>query len=125
MSLKTISLELARSPGQPEGDPEHGYVFRAPLDENGYLDLARWPSEKQLCIVRRVSGGKTVEIGQLIHSGGKWAFSYARGRADDENLFRLSTHKFTPGEYVSITEHDGVQRTFKVVSVDDWLHKAA
>ena len=35
---------------------------------------------------------------------------------DDESGYRFGAHAFAPGEYVSITEHDGVQRTFKVVS---------
>jgi hypothetical protein len=29
----------------------------------------------------------------------------------------MDRHSFAPGEYVSITEHDGVTRPFRVVSV--------
>jgi len=29
-------------------------------------------------------------------------------------LFRLGEHRLYEGEYVSITEHDGIQRTFRV-----------
>jgi hypothetical protein len=32
-------------------------------------------------------------------------------------VFRFDTHVFREGEYVSITEHDGVTRPFKIVSV--------
>jgi hypothetical protein len=34
-----------------------------------------------------------------------------------EPIFKFDRHAFVPGEYVSITEHDGVTRPFRVVSV--------
>jgi hypothetical protein len=60
--------------------------------------------------------------GQLIHiADGRWAFSYAVGDDDDEPIFRFDSHVFVVGEYVTITEHDGEDRVFKVVAVDDLL----
>ena len=43
----------------------------------------------------------------------------ADGAAEDveEPIFRFDRHRFVVGEYVSITEHDGVQRTFQVAEV--------
>ncbi|MEQ9448889.1 MAG: hypothetical protein RLN70_08275 [Rhodospirillaceae bacterium] len=121
MTLKTIRMELARSKENPEGDSGHAYEFRAPLNEAGQFDKAHWPEQKELCTVRRFEQGEDAERGLLIHtSGGNWMFSYAPGDDDDEALFRFSSHTFKPGEYISVTEHDGVQRTFKVVSVTDW-----
>ena len=121
MTLKTIRLELARDHDHPTGDFEHGYIFRAPLDIHGHFDRFRWAAVKQLCTVRRLEKGHEVEHGLLIlNSRGQWVFSYTQGDEDDETLFRLSDHRFHPGEYISITEHDGVQRTFKVASVVDW-----
>ncbi len=32
-------------------------------------------------------------------------------------MFRLEDHRFAQGEYLSITEHDGVQRAFRIVFV--------
>ena len=31
--------------------------------------------------------------------------------------FRFDTHRFVAGEYVSVTEHDGVERPSKVVDI--------
>lgn len=121
MALKVITLELARNPGAPLGDPDHGYVFRAPLDANGNFDRFKWAAVKQLCTVRRIEKGSQVESGLLVlNRRGKWVFSYARGDEDDETLFRLANHRFMPGDYIGITEHDGVERTFRVKSVADW-----
>ncbi len=121
MSIKNIRLELARSPENPIGDSGHAYEFRAPLDLSGHLDESQWEEQKLLCAVRRLEDDKVVEHGLLIRtSGGKWMFSYAPGEEDDEAIFRFSSHAFCPGEYVSVTEHDGQQRTFRVASVTDW-----
>jgi len=121
MSIKVITLELARNPEAPQGDPGHGYVFRAPLDAQGTFDRYQWAAVKELCTVRRIEKGAEVESGLLIlNRSGKWVFSYAPGDEDDETLFRLARHRFMPGDYVAITEHDGVERTFRVRAVADW-----
>ena len=44
-------------------------------------------------------------------------FSYAPGQDDDEPIFKFDRHVMKQGEYVSITEHDGVMRPFRIVSV--------
>jgi hypothetical protein len=116
--LQSIRLELARTPSDPDGDGECGYEFIAPLDEHGRLDAAAWRANRARCSVRRFWRGEADETGELLHTrGGKWVFSYAPGTEDDEPIFRFDRHSFVPGEYVSITEHDGVTRPFRVVSV--------
>jgi hypothetical protein len=42
-----------------------------------------------------------------------------RGTEDDEPGYRFDKHRFAPGEYVSLKEHDGEMRTFRIVSVVD------
>jgi hypothetical protein len=121
MNLKTIRLELARTKDKPQGDPGHAYEFRAPLDAEGHLDAKAWPEAKALCVVRRLEKGVEQEKGVLLRTtGGKWVFSYEPGDDDDEAIFKFSSHTFKPGEYVSITEHDGEQRAFRVATVKDW-----
>jgi hypothetical protein len=63
--------------------------------------------------------GEDDEEGHLVHHRGhRWAFHYEGMPEDDEEpIFRFDRHSFVPGEYVSITEHDGAQRTFRVVAV--------
>jgi hypothetical protein len=36
---------------------------------------------------------------------------------EEEPIFRFDRHRFAIGDYVSVTEHDGVQRTFRVAEV--------
>ncbi|MBI1777761.1 MAG: hypothetical protein HYR63_20670 [Proteobacteria bacterium] len=118
--LKKIRLELARSPEFPEGSAHHGYEFKAPLKPDGTFDLAAWRKLAKLCTVHRFWRGEDDEVGELVHhSKHGWAFSYEPGEADDEPIFRFGGHVFREGEYVSITEHDGVERTFRVVMVED------
>jgi hypothetical protein len=118
MNLYRVKLELARSKEAPEGDPSHGYVFVAPLDGSGHLDAAGWKSQRGRCTVERILRNVVEERGHLVHVGQGWHFDYAKGtRTDDEPLYKLDRHVLTAGEYVSVTEHDGVLRTFRVVSV--------
>lgn len=119
MTLRTIRLELARNKEFPEGSPQHGYEFIAPLDKEGRFDVPEWNKSKRECTVRRFWGDQAEEKGLLIHTRGKnWAFSYVPSSDDDdEPIFRFDRHLFKQGEYVSVTEHDGVQRTFRIVSI--------
>jgi hypothetical protein len=118
MTFLKVRLELARTPEFPDGSHNHGYDFVVPLDGDGRLDEEEWRRHRKKCTVRRYWAGEDDENGYLIHTRHRtWAFSYAPGEEDDEPLFRLDTHVFRDGEYVSIIEHDGVTRPFKVVSV--------
>ncbi len=118
MSLKRIRLELARTPAFPEGSRSHGYEFTAPLDARGHLNSAAWPTAKAACTVRRFWDGTPDEHGTLIHrKNNSWAFSYAPGEDDDEPIFRFDRHLFVVGEYVTVTEHDGVARPFRVSDI--------
>jgi hypothetical protein len=117
MALRHIRLELARTPHHPEGSIHCGYEMNLPLDGADKFDPAGWKAHRKNCTVRRFWKGEDDETGQIVKVGKGWAFSYEPGADDDEPMFRLEQHRFRPGDYLSITEHDGVQRTFKVVFV--------
>jgi hypothetical protein len=119
MALRRIRLELARSAEFPEGSAARGYVFVAPLANDGRLDLDGWRVERAACTVERFWAGEDDARGRLVHHPGHhWAFHYdGGGEPEEEPIFRFDRHRFVVGEYVSITEHDGVERTFRVVEV--------
>jgi hypothetical protein len=118
MNFPKIRLELARTTEFPEGSRKRGYELVAPLDAEGKLDVEEWKKHRKKCTVRRFWEGEDDENGYLVHTRHHtWAFSYAPGEEDDEPLFHLESHVFKEGEYVSITEHDGVIRPFKVIWV--------
>ena len=118
MALKRIRLELARTKEAPEGDSKCGYDFIAPLDPRVRLDVQSWRRHRSDCTVHRFWRDAEDEHGMLIHtSSGRWVFSYAPGDDDDEPIFKLDRHTFNAGDYVSITEHDGITRPFRVALV--------
>jgi hypothetical protein len=96
MTLKLIRLELARTKEFPEGDPRHGYELRAPLTMDGRLDPTAFEHPvKGLGPVLRPRRG--------------------RRRAD----LPVGRPRFSEREYVTITEHGGEARVFRVVSMAD------
>ena len=123
MALNRVHLELARSPEHPQGSRQHGYDLVAPLDDDGHLQVEAWRRERERCRVRRFWAGEPDENGLLVHKrggvgGATWAFDYDPNSSDDdEPAFKLDRHRIVPGEYISVTEHDGVRRTFRVVRV--------
>jgi hypothetical protein len=117
MALKRVRLELARTPEAPEGSSYCGYEFIAPLDGAGKLDLKQWKRDKDRCTVRRFWKSTIDEHGRLAHHhGGNWAFTWPGGDSE-EPIFRFDKHAFVTGEYVSVIEHDGVERTFRIVDI--------
>ena len=124
MSLKRVRWELARTPDFPNGSALHGYDFVALLDDGGQLQSVDWPRLKGACTVRRFWDKADDEHGSLIHHrDGSWAFSYALGEDDDEPIFKFDRHRFTVGEYVTITEHDGIVRPFRVAGVEPAIRR--
>jgi hypothetical protein len=118
MKLNRIRLALARTSEFPEGSHRHGYEFIAPLTSNAHIDVKIWKDVKTICKVIRFWGDEEREVGILRHVRGGWRFDYdPDSENDDEPFFKLDSHALEPGAYVSITEHDGVQRPFRVTSV--------
>ena len=118
MPLMLITLELGRTRDYPDGSPQYGYEFIAPLDRQDHIDAAAWATAKQHCSVRCFRPGQDDRMGFLRHVGHGWRFDYDKGRSDDdEPFFKLDRHVVTPGLYLTLTEEDGVQRPFKIVSV--------
>ncbi|HEX2592640.1 MAG TPA: hypothetical protein VHL34_14150 [Rhizomicrobium sp.] len=116
--LKQVRLELARCAGFPDGSQEHGYELTAPLNADGSLSAELWRAEKDKCVVRRFWPGEQDRTGYLRHLGHGWRLDYdPETHSDDAPIFKLDRHHLLPGAYVSITENDGIQRPFKVISV--------
>jgi hypothetical protein len=118
--LKSVRLNLARTKEYPDGSARHGYRFTAPLDADGHLDPAGWKKHRDRCRVVRFWGGEEEDIGHLVLHGTSWGFHYdLSGDEGDELGYRLGSHRFVPGEYVSIRDDEGELHTFTVVTVTD------
>ena len=118
MALRLVRLELARYHDFPDGSATRGYEFVAPLTSDGHLDAEEWRTNKDKCTVRRFWEGEDDENGLLRHVGRGWHFHYESQQVDDdEPLFKLDRHSIVKDEYLSVTEHDGSLRTFRVAQV--------
>jgi len=122
MTMKQIRMELARDQDFPQGSRRHGYVLVAPLDNMDRIEPEAWKKQRERCRVTRFWGDDEHELGHLIRKpGGAWAFHYdINGDPDDDETgHRFGDERFRPGEYVSLREHDGETRTFRVITATD------
>jgi hypothetical protein len=121
MGLKRIRLEAARGGEFPEGSPNHGFDLVMPLGADDRIDTEAFERDPLVCSAIRFWGTETDRHGLLIRTAdGGFAISFEIGEADDEPIHHLGEHRFRAGEYVSVREADGVERTFRVASVGDW-----
>jgi len=121
MALKRIRLEAARSGEFPDGSPNHGFELAMPLGADARIDAAAFDADPLVCSAIRFWGAEDDRHGLLIRTAdGGFAISFEIGEDDDEPIHHLGEHRFREGEYVSVSESDGVERTFRVISVRDW-----
>lgn len=118
--LSKIRLQLARNAHFPEGSSAVGYEFLAPLDNSGHINAEAWRKERLSCMVKRFDLDAEDKHGILVHRlGGSWAFHYEGEPMTQDEAFgyRLSTHRFRLGEYVSIQEENDEMLTYRVASI--------
>lgn len=121
MPLKRIILRLARNPdaGIAGGDDSRGYAIVAPLSDAGLLDEALWHAHKDACSVRAFSPDSDVRVGRLARRGHNWFIDYDRTEtADDEAVFKLESHKFSTGEYITVKDADDEPLVYRVSEVE-------
>jgi hypothetical protein len=118
MALSRIVMRLARNPGTEfaDGDDHRGYSLVAPLTPDGKLDEVAFRTARGSCVVRRFAPDEDPQEGKLVHRNNRWFFDYGDQGDADEPLYRLGEHRFALGDYVSITDEDGLL-TYKVTEV--------
>ena len=119
MAFKRITLRLARNRDHPNGDPGRGYVIKAPLNNNGSLDVEEWRDQRSRATVQRFDPdpGEAAD-GWLTHRGSHWYLHYDEDHeGPDEPAYRLGDHKFAVGEYITITHHGEDPLTYKITDV--------
>jgi hypothetical protein len=120
MALSRIVMRLARNPGTEfaDGDDHRGYTLTAPLTADGMFDEEAYKAAQKQCTVRRFTPDDDPQEGLLKRRGDRWFFDYdEEDAADDEPLYRLGQHRFSVGEYVSVTDEEGRLLTYKVTEV--------
>ena len=114
---KIIRLELARTPEFPDGSPSRAFLLRLPLFDDGLIDGDAIAQDPARATVKRLWPNEPDQQGYVIRHGPGWAFSYAVGEDDDEDLFHLESHPLRQGEYVTLTEPEGRAFPFRVMSL--------
>ena len=119
MTLKRITLQLARNPGVPAGAADQGYIIIAPIDQAGKLDVEGWRAHRKACRVFRFHPDDAEKAdGWLKHRGNNWFFHYDEDEeGDDEAAFRFGAHVFREGEYLTISHPGSEAQTYRVTDI--------
>lgn len=115
---KIVRLELARTPEFPDGSPSRAFLLRLPLFADGLIDEAEVARKPAMATVKRFWPNQPDQQGYVVRAGSHWAFSYAIGDEDDEDLFHLEAHPLRQGDYLTLTEPNGDALPFRVTSVN-------
>lgn len=118
--FRRIRLELAREKGHPDGAAGIGYSLVAPLTRDGHLDTDLARDRREACTVVRFHEGRDSEEGFLHRRrDGAWSFHFdlSGGEVEEDATYRLASHRFAIGEYITVTEDDG-PHTYCVTSVE-------
>jgi hypothetical protein len=111
-----VRLELGRTAEFPEGSASRAYILRLPLTAAWLIDGRALAQNPGMATVRRFWPNEPDLKGYVVRTGKGWAFSYALGDDDDEEVFHLESHPLREGGYVTITERDGARYPFRVMS---------
>jgi hypothetical protein len=114
--MPLVTLVMASGPGFPAGSPVHRYEMEVALDSAAWrADPNPWPA-------RRIWPDGPPRQGDVQfdpEAGWSLSFQPLVGEAADaapQVLIRHAT-QFRPGEYVTISEPDGREYGFRIVSV--------
>ncbi|RXF73208.1 hypothetical protein [Hansschlegelia zhihuaiae] len=98
----------------------------APLDEQGRLSLTEWAKQPDKCGVVRFWSDALTLHGKLRRRSGPegnvWFFDFDPATdADDRVGYRLDEHRFSPGEYITLTDDAGsdILKVMSVASLSD------
>lgn len=121
MTLKRITLRLARNPGITTGDDTKGYVLTAPLTPSGALDLEAWRAQRKACTAVRFDPDPDERAdGWLTHRGSHWYIRYDEDHeGEDEPAHRLGDHLFVTGEYITIRHHGEEALTYRISDISN------
>ncbi|MFC7475064.1 hypothetical protein ACFQS7_11920 [Dankookia sp. GCM10030260] len=120
--MPMVTLVVAAGPGFPQGSPVHRYEIEAPLTPGGHLDPEAWGAGPGAWPARRIWPGGPAREGDLQFDGDteSWSIRLFPGKAATDAPLHAAIHnagQLRPGEYVTIREPDGVEFSYRVVSV--------
>ena len=116
MTWRRIRLEIGETDEFKTGSRMHGYDLVAPLDAQGRIDEAAWRADETRARVRRFWQGEDERTGRLVRLGDNaWGFALGAENAD-EPTHRLKAQTLNAGAAVSVVDHSGEARPFRVAA---------
>ncbi len=118
--LKVI-LALASAPGQPEGDPDTRLELAIALDAAGHPDPAAWRADPEPWHASLRRPGLPSRSGDVQYDPDTgWCITFFGSEAQRPDMPGAPLAvpgPLRPGEYVTLTDPEGGELVFRVVSI--------
>ena len=120
--MVTVLLALSAGPGFPDGSPEHRYEIGMVLDAAGRPDGAAWAADPEPWRARRIVPDAAPMEGDVQHDPDHgWSIRFYGAAPDSpdvpESRLVFGPEPVRPGDYVTMTEPDGQDFTYRVVGI--------
>lgn len=111
---KIVKLELAPTSDYPKGSPAMAFLLRVPLTQAGMIDESALAAEPRSAFVRRFWLNEPDCSGVVRPNSRGWIFDFPAG----ERNAHLGRTPIVPNAVLELTQMDGAQLQFRVVSID-------
>ena len=120
--MPLVTLVMANGPGFPQGSAAHRYELDVALTPGGYLDDEAWRADPRIWPATRAWPGGPPRQGDVQwddETGWSLSIYPADGQQVDAPRHALMRHvgQLRPGEYVTLREPEGIEYSYRVVSV--------
>jgi hypothetical protein len=117
MQWKRIRLVLDQTPEFPAGSASRAYLVQLPVKEDGLVDTAILETALHRARIRRHWPNEADRSGSITRTTSGWGFAHGAQEEGGRPIFHLETQRLCVGESITLTEPDGRQQTYRVVSV--------
>jgi len=112
--MTKLTLVLAHSPDQPQGDIEDRLTLELSLTSQGQIDAAGYEGAEAPWLARRQRNGGSARELEIIRLDEGWALQSTNSL--DDPIWAFEGHVYRPGELVRLRRPDGDELLYRIVA---------
>ena len=114
--MTTLTLVLARGPGNPDGDIRDRLTINLTLTAQGQIDVNAHQADPNPWLAASKRPGAPDQALEVIRIDEGWALQSTSSM--DDPIWLLQGHVFRPGELVRLQRPDGESLLYRIVAFE-------